>query len=176
MAGSVASAQQLYSSPAWVNWMRTRPAMVSAPRFIVAALVAFTGIANTVPSSSSAARPSGAATANTAKAMTLRSLTGTPWADYTALRAAITDGTVRMFAVRISQNDADNADADHGTSTYPNVSGFSNTRIDVFPGWELAVDPVRFRIQWTSRGFTLTTDTAITDRDPQLSVRLAVWA
>ena len=115
--------------------------------------------------------------AGAAQPVVFQSLTGTPWSNYADILTAFNAGTITQIAVRISQNDANDADADHGVEVVPNIVGFvSANRIDVFPGHALAVDPERFRVTFGAGGLTVAAETAIPATSPFVGVRIAVWA
>ena len=116
-------------------------------------------------------------TAGSARTANYRPYPIGPYADYASLRAAIVDGSIAQVAVRISQNDADDADDDHGTSVHPNISGFqqSGGTWRVFPGHALNVDPVGFTVTFAASNLTVAADAAIQSSNTVV-VRVAVWA
>ena len=119
----------------------------------------------------------GAWLAGTARTVGYRPFPVGGYADYAALRAAIVDGTISQIAVRISQNDSDDVDDDHGTSVHPNIEGFyrSAGTWRVFPGHALNVDPVGFTITFGAADLTIAADTSISGTNTVI-VRVAIWA
>ena len=114
--------------------------------------------------------------ANTPKNATLRSDLG-PFADYAAVLAAVNDGSIKMFAVRLSQNDVGDVDSDFGIHVQPNIVGFTASRqIDIFPSHSIGVDPARFRIVFGATAITVESEANFPSTVPVVVVRVAVWA
>ena len=114
---------------------------------------------------------------STSKNATLSTLPIGPYADYASLRTAVHNGEVRQVAVRILEVDADQADSDHGTVVLPNANGFYHSAgtWDVFPGWALSVDPVRFRVHFGSTHITVSSDADIPTA-PIVQLSIGIWA
>ena len=75
------------------------------------------------------------------------------------MRAALLDGTVEEVCVEIKQNDLGDVANDRLVTMSPNVEPFvANGRLDVFPAWNLGVDPARVRFSWDARGPTVSLD------------------
>ena len=119
----------------------------------------------------------GAWVANTARTVLYRSFPIAGYANYSALRTDVLNRTIKQIVVRISQNDQDDADDDHGTSVHPNIAGFyqSSGTWRVFPGHALNVDPVGFTIAFGASNLTITADAAIVSTN-DVTVRIGVWA
>ena len=117
-------------------------------------------------------------TANTAKAASLQIFPIGPYPDYTALRAAIVDESIKQVVIQISQNDQGDGDSDHGTTMHPNNAHFrafaQPSAWDLFPGHALGVDPVKFRVNFAATALQVTADAAI-PASPAVSVAVGVW-
>lgn len=132
--------------------------------------------AGTVPGWYYAAFVNGGFTAGTPKAATVETPPIGPFGSYEALRAAVVDGSVKQIAVRISENDADDGDSDHGIHVIPNVNLFylSPGAFDTFPAHALSIDPVRFRVTFGATGVTVEADATIPST-PLVQLRIGVW-
>ena len=117
-------------------------------------------------------------TSGTAKALSLASFPIGPYADYAALRAAVIDETITQVVFRISQNDVGDADQDHGTVVTPNAELFRHAagQWQLYPGHALSTDPVLFLFKFTATEITVTTDATFISGDPNVQVRVGVYA
>ena len=95
---------------------------------------------------------------------------------YGTLRAGVIDGSITQIVIRISENDTNNVDDDHGTSVHPNIVGFQASAgvWRVFPGHALMTDPVGFTITFGAADLTITADAAILATNT-IVVRVGVW-
>lgn len=119
----------------------------------------------------------GAWSINADRTASYRSYPIGPYADYAAVRAAVMDGTMPQICIRISQNDPDGVDDDHGTTVLPNLPGFyfGAGIWRVFPGHALNVNPAAFKITFDPLNLLIQTDADIASSDTVV-VRVAVWA
>ena len=119
----------------------------------------------------------GAFVANTTRDMaTVATFPLGPYADYTALVAAVADGSMPQVAIRLSQTDPGGSDDDGAVFIIPNVLGFhfAAGQFRAFPAWNLGVDPVKFDIAFGPTSVTAMADVAI-PAAPLLIVRVGVW-
>ena len=112
----------------------------------------------------------------TAKAANLRPFPQGAYANSAALYAALISGALAQVSIRTLQNDQGDGDGDGNYWVIPTGGGFSDNGVfDVFPAWDLGVDPARIRVVFSATGVTVQLDEAVAG-SPLTQVRIGIWA